>query len=88
MRLDKGFFQPEDGAGALEDLGVSFLWTCRAIAGCPGTGAPGGFRPRAKRSFRATTWRGLDHFRAYVWSAIVAHNLGVLARNPLKLKPT
>jgi IS5 family transposase len=30
------------------------------------------------------TWRGLDHFRAYVWSAVVAHNLVLFAR----LKPT
>jgi IS5 family transposase len=29
------------------------------------------------------TWRGLDHFRAYVWSAVVAYNLALLAR----LKP-
>jgi transposase, IS5 family len=28
-------------------------------------------------------WRGLDHFKAYLWSAVVAHNLVVLAR----LKP-
>ena len=43
-----------------------------------------------KRCFapRRCHWRGLDHFRAYVWSAIVAHNLVVLARSPLKLKPT
>ena len=43
-----------------------------------------------KRCFglRRCVWRGLDHFRAYVWSAIVAHNLVVLARSPLKLKPT
>src|SRR5438477_10718281 len=26
------------------------------------------------------TWRGLDHFKTYIWSAVVAHNL-VLARN-------
>jgi IS5 family transposase len=26
------------------------------------------------------TWRGLDHFRAYVWSAVVAYNLVLLAR--------
>ena len=26
------------------------------------------------------TWRGLDHFRAYVWSAVVAHNLVLFAR--------
>jgi IS5 family transposase len=25
------------------------------------------------------TWRGLGHFQAYVWSSVVAYNLGVLA---------
>jgi IS5 family transposase len=30
------------------------------------------------------TWRGLDHFRAYVWSSVVAYNLTLLAR----LKPS
>ena len=30
------------------------------------------------------TWRGLGHFRAYVWSAVVAYNLVLVAR----LKPT
>ena len=30
------------------------------------------------------TWRGLDHFQAYVWSAVVAYNLALLAR----LQPT
>ena len=30
------------------------------------------------------TWRGLDHFKAYVWSAVVAYNLALFAR----LKPT
>jgi IS5 family transposase len=30
------------------------------------------------------TWRGLGHFRAYVWSAVVAYNLALVAR----LKPT
>jgi transposase, IS5 family len=29
------------------------------------------------------TWRGLDHFKAYVWSAVVAYNLVLFAR----LKP-
>ena len=29
------------------------------------------------------TWRGFDHFKAYIWSAAVAHNLVLLAR----LKP-
>ena len=38
-----------------------------------------------KRAYggRRCTWRGLDHFKAYVWSAVVAHNLVLLAR----LKP-
>jgi len=30
------------------------------------------------------TWRGLDHFRAYVWSSVVAYNLVLFIR----LKPT
>ncbi|HXZ15547.1 MAG TPA: ISNCY family transposase, partial [Roseiarcus sp.] len=29
-------------------------------------------------------WRGLDHFRSYVWSSAVADNLAIFAR----LKPT
>ena len=42
-----------------------------------------------KRCFglRRCNWRGLEHFRAYVWSAVVTHNLVVLARSRLKLKP-
>jgi IS5 family transposase len=30
------------------------------------------------------TWRGLEHFKAYVWSSVVAHNLVLFTR----LKPT
>jgi len=30
------------------------------------------------------TWRGLDHFKAYVWSSVVAYNLALFVR----LKPT
>ncbi|MGX1260044.1 IS5 family transposase [Sinorhizobium fredii] len=26
------------------------------------------------------TWRGLDHFKAYVWSAVVAYNLVLFTR--------
>src|SRR6516164_7405080 len=38
-----------------------------------------------KRAYGAArcTWRGLAHFKAYVWSAVVAHNLVLYAR----LKP-
>ena len=29
------------------------------------------------------TWHGLDHFKAYIWSAVAAHNLVLFARlNP------
>ena len=31
-----------------------------------------------------STWRGLEHFKAYIWSSVVAYNLALLAR----LKPT
>ena len=27
-----------------------------------------------------STWRGLEHFKAYVWSSVVAYNLALLAR--------
>ena len=26
------------------------------------------------------TWKGLQHFRAYVWSSVVAHNLALFGR--------
>ncbi|MGB5536528.1 MAG: transposase, partial [Thiogranum sp.] len=26
------------------------------------------------------TWKGLNHFRAYVWSSVVAHNLALFGR--------
>jgi transposase, IS5 family len=39
-----------------------------------------------KRAYGAArcTWRGLQHFKAYIWSEVVAHNLTLFAR----LKPT
>lgn len=35
-----------------------------------------------KRAYGLTrcTWKGLAHFKAYVWSSVVAHNLALLAR--------
>jgi IS5 family transposase len=35
-----------------------------------------------KRAYGAArcTWRGLEHFKAYLWSAVVAHNLVLFAR--------
>jgi transposase, IS5 family len=38
-----------------------------------------------KRAFGLArcTWRGLDHFKAYVWSSVVAYNLALFVR----LKP-
>ena len=39
-----------------------------------------------KRTYGLTrcTWKGLGHFKSFVWSSVVAHNLALLAR----LKPT
>jgi transposase, IS5 family len=39
-----------------------------------------------KRAYGLTrcNWRGLDHFKSYVWSSVVANNLAIFAR----LKPT
>jgi len=38
-----------------------------------------------KRAYGAArcTWRGLEHFKAYIWSAVVAHNLVLFARRKL-----
>lgn len=35
-----------------------------------------------KRSYGLSrcTWKGLEHFKSYVWSAVVAHNLAVFSR--------
>ena len=35
-----------------------------------------------KRAYGLTrcTWRGIDHFKAYVWSSVVANNLAIFAR--------
>ena len=30
--------------------------------------------------FNRCTWRGLEHFHAYIWSAAIAYNLRALAR--------
>ncbi len=43
-----------------------------------------------KRAYGAArcTWRGLQHFKAYIWSAVVAHNLVLFARsNRLNARP-
>jgi IS5 family transposase len=48
--------------------------SCRVVVECR--------HPRAYGAARCT-WRGLDHFKAYIWSAAVAHNLVLFAR----LKP-
>jgi hypothetical protein len=45
-------------------------------------GADQAYHQRAYGLARCT-WRGLSHFRAFVWSAVVACNLALLAR----LKP-
>lgn len=61
-----------------------------SIAGCA-TSAPGS-RPASPASNaprrsalhpglrRGMLWRGLDHFKTYIWSAVVAHNLVLFVR--------
>jgi IS5 family transposase len=39
--------------------------------------------PKRAYGLARCTWRGLDHFKSYIWSAVVGHNLVLLAR----LKP-
>jgi hypothetical protein len=42
--------------------------------------APSRQSPETKHLRRGRLWRGLDHFKTYIWSAVVAHNLVLLAR--------
>jgi IS5 family transposase len=62
---------------------VKSPWVYRRLR----TSAPASRRrsPCFKRAYGAArcTWRGLEHFKAYIWSAVVAHNLVLFAR----LKP-
>jgi IS5 family transposase len=70
------------GALAIEDM-VRSRWVYRKLRNFrAGIEADISCLKRAYGLARCT-WRGLDHFRAYVWSAVVAYNLALLAR----LKP-
>jgi transposase-like protein len=61
----------------------SYRCACRSL-GLSGVHRQG-FRANARpESLARCTWRGLDHFKAYVWSAVVADNLALVTR----LKPT
>ena len=53
----------------------------------PGRNGGGDLVPEALLRAQAVQLAGLERFRAYVWSAIVPHNLAVLARSRLKLRP-
>jgi transposase, IS5 family len=67
---------------AVEDM-VRSRWVYRKLRNfAPGSRAGISCLKRAHGLARCT-WRGLDHFKTYVWSAVVAHNLVLLAR----LKP-
>ena len=89
--------KPKEPAGCCKDVAFftksaasrSKAWSraVGSIASCE-TSAPAS-RPtspasqtRIRRSARCT-WRGLAHFKAYIWSAVVADNLVLFAR----LKP-
>jgi hypothetical protein len=60
--------------------------SCWSNGGTPtqGCAAKAAIDVAATAPTTASTWRGLGHFRAYVWSAVVAYNLALFTR----LKPT
>jgi IS5 family transposase len=75
-------FHKKSGLG-IEDM-VSSRWVYRKLRNFrAGIEADISCLKRAYGLARCT-WRGLGHFRAYVWSAVVAYNLALFAR----LKPT
>ena len=61
-----------------EPLGVS------QAAQLPGRDRGQHLLPQTGYGLSRCTWKGLDHFKAYVWSSVVAYNLALFAR----LKPT
>jgi IS5 family transposase len=68
---------------AIEDM-VKSHWVYRKLRNFrPGIEAGISCLKRAYGLARST-WRGLDHFKVYVWSSVVAYNLALLAR----LKPS
>ena len=67
------------GGLALEDM-VKSRWVYRKLRNFrAGIEADISCLKRAYGLARCT-WRGLDHFRAYVWSSVVAYNLALFAR--------
>ena len=74
---------PQEGRPRIEDM-VRSRWVYRKLRNFrAGIEADISCLKRAYGLARCT-WRGLGHFRAYVWSAVVAYNLALLAR----LQPT
>jgi hypothetical protein len=61
------------GGGEIGAAGVATIRQRSAVARrrSPASSAYGAAR---------CTWRGLDHFKAYIWSVVVAHNLVLFAR--------
>ena len=73
---------PQEARPAVEDM-VKSRWVYRKLRNFrAGIEADISCLKRAYGLARCT-WRGLDHFKAYVWSAVVAYNLALFAR----LKP-
>jgi IS5 family transposase len=67
------------GGLRIEDM-VRSRWVYRKLRNFPaGIEADISCLKRAYGLARCT-WRGLGHFRAYVWSAVVAYNLALLSR--------
>jgi IS5 family transposase len=67
---------------AVEDM-VKSRWVYRKLRNCRAGIEAGISCLKPAYGLARCTWRGLDHFKTYIWSAVVAHNLVLLAR----LKP-
>ena len=79
---DMAFHKKKGGLG-IADM-VRSRWVYRKLRNYRARHRGRHLLPQAGYGLARCTWRGLGHFRAYVWSAVVAYNLALFAR----LKPT
>ena len=91
--LTKGIFRPETRVkfkAALEEAGlriedmVKSRWVYRKLRNFRAGIEAGISCLKRAYGLARCTWRGLGHFKAYVWSSVVAYNLALFAR----LRPT
>jgi transposase, IS5 family len=64
---------------AIEDM-VSSRWVYRRLRNFRAGIEAGISCLKRAYGLARCTWRGLDHFKAYVWSSVVAYNLSLFVR--------